>query len=192
MKLSGLKLTAEQIIAAGGIRSVLESKAKPKKSATVAHMPSVESLQRELAESEAAIGQPKRAYYDSLKPAQTGAPGYRPASAGRRLVSGLTGGVARSAGSRALRAFEPLARYTSYVDSGTKKGRAVGRLRPSEWRYGPLWTSIPPDRRGPVPYSRSCRRRGRGRGGDDKPKEYKMPEIVIVQEPHSVRRTRGM
>ena len=33
-----------------------------------------------------------------------------------------------------------------------------------------------------VPYSRSCRRRGRG--GDDKPKGYKMPEIVIVQEPH--------
>ena len=26
--------------------------------------------------------------------------------------------------------------------SGTKKGRAVGRLRPSEWRYGPLWTSL--------------------------------------------------
>ena len=27
---------------------------------------------------------------------------------------------------------------------------------------------------------------------DDKPKGYKMPEIVIVQEPHSGRRTRGM
>ena len=30
----------------------------------------------------------------------------------------------------------------TFVDSGTKKGRAVGRLRPSEWRYGPLWTSL--------------------------------------------------
>ena len=33
-----------------------------------------------------------------------------------------------------------------------------------------------------IHYSRSCRRRGRG--GDDKPKGYKMPEIVIVQKPH--------
>ena len=66
MKLSGLELTAEQIIAAGGIRSVLESKAKPKKSATVAHMPSMKSLQRELAKSEAAIGKSKPAYYGSL------------------------------------------------------------------------------------------------------------------------------
>ena len=44
----------------------------------------------------------------------------------------------------------------------------------------------------PVPHSRSCHRRGRGRGGDDKPKGYKMPEIVIVQEQHSGRRTRGV
>ena len=32
----------------------------------------------------------------------------------------------------------------TFVDSGTKKGRAVGRLRPSEWRYGPhrLWDLV--------------------------------------------------
>ena len=41
-----------------------------------------------------------------------------------------------------------------------------------------------------IHYSRSCRRRGRG--GDDKPKGYKMPEIVIVQEQHSGKRTRGV
>ena len=66
MKLSGLELSVDQIIDAGGIRAVLESKAKSRKSATVAHMPSAESLQRELAESESAVGQGKRAYYDAL------------------------------------------------------------------------------------------------------------------------------
>ena len=66
MKLAGLELTAEEIIAQGGIRAVLSGKPRASKSASVADLRSDSELQRDLSEVEAAIGQAKRAYYDSL------------------------------------------------------------------------------------------------------------------------------
>ncbi len=69
MRLAGLGITAEDVIARGGIRATLN----PPKSATVADFSPVESdapdvsdLQRELAEAEAAIRGAKDGYYDAL------------------------------------------------------------------------------------------------------------------------------
>ena len=70
MKLAGLELTAEQIIAQGGIRAVLSGKPRSSKSAPVADLRSDSDLQRDLAEAEAAIGGAKRAYYDALNQRQ--------------------------------------------------------------------------------------------------------------------------
>ena len=50
MKLAGLELTAEQIIAQGGIRSVLSGKPRASKSDTVSDLRSDSELQRDLAE----------------------------------------------------------------------------------------------------------------------------------------------
>ena len=67
MRLAVLGITAEDVIARGGIRTTLKGK-----SATVADLPgasdapAVSELQRELAEVEAAIGEAKRGYYDAL------------------------------------------------------------------------------------------------------------------------------
>ena len=66
MKLAGMELTAEQIIAQGGIRAVLSGKPRAAKKDTVSDLRSDSELQRDLSEVEAAIGQAKRAYYDSL------------------------------------------------------------------------------------------------------------------------------
>ena len=70
MKLAGLELTAEQIIAQGGIRAVLSGKPRASKSDTVSDLRSDSELQRDLAEAEAAIGGAKRAYYDALNQRQ--------------------------------------------------------------------------------------------------------------------------
>ena len=61
MRLAALDITAEDVIARGGINSTLKGK-----SATVADLPPASDLQRELAEAEAAIGGAKRGYYDAL------------------------------------------------------------------------------------------------------------------------------
>ena len=67
MRLAALGITAEDVIARGGISTTLKGK-----SATVADLPgasdapAVSELQRELAEVEAAIGGAKRGYYDAL------------------------------------------------------------------------------------------------------------------------------
>ena len=62
MKLAGMDLTAEEVIDRGGIVQTLRGGAP--KSATVADLPG--SLDRELADAEAAIADTKRAYYDAL------------------------------------------------------------------------------------------------------------------------------
>ena len=67
MRLAALGITAEDVIARGGISATLK-----RKSATVADLPGasdapdVSVLQRELAEVEAAIGGAQRGYYDAL------------------------------------------------------------------------------------------------------------------------------
>ena len=63
MRLSGMNLTAEEVIARGGIVRTLRGGTP--KSATVADPPD-SNLDRDLAEAEAAIPDTKRAYYDAL------------------------------------------------------------------------------------------------------------------------------
>ncbi len=61
MRLAALGITAEDVVARGGINATL----KPT-SAIVADVPVASDLQRELAEAEVAIGSAKRGYDDAL------------------------------------------------------------------------------------------------------------------------------
>ena len=63
MRLSGMGLSAAEVIARGGIRATLAGNA-PKETATVAD--SRADRARELEAAEAAVGIAKRAYYDAL------------------------------------------------------------------------------------------------------------------------------
>ena len=64
MKLSGMHLTGEEVVARGGIVQTLRGGAP--KSATIADLDLDRDLGRELAQAEAAIATAKQTYYDAL------------------------------------------------------------------------------------------------------------------------------